>query len=99
MAYMVYVIPQAWQEMKVLPGNMRQRIRRLIDALPNEPIPQRSKELRITADGVVLYRLRLDRWRLIYAIDQNLQLIQVLAIRKRPPYNYDDLDALLQQLH
>lgn len=71
MAYTVYVIPQAWQEMKALPGNMRQRIKRAIDSIADEPMPQRSKKLRVDDDGVALYRLRIERWRLIYAIDEH----------------------------
>lgn len=29
--YTVYIIPRAWQEMKNLPGNIRQRARRAVD--------------------------------------------------------------------
>ncbi len=31
--YTVYVTPGAWKEIKSLPGNMRQRVRRAVDAL------------------------------------------------------------------
>ena len=31
--YTVYIIPRAWKEIKDLPGNMRQRVKRAIDAL------------------------------------------------------------------
>lgn len=43
-------------------------------------------------------RLRMEQWRLIYVIDQDLELISVLAVRRRPPYNYDDLRELLGAL-
>jgi hypothetical protein len=37
--YTVYVTPRAWDEIKALPGNMRQRIRRLITDLATDPRP------------------------------------------------------------
>ena len=40
-------------------------------------------------------RLRIDSWRVLYAIDEEWEIITVLAVRKRPPYNYDDLRDLL----
>ncbi len=43
-------------------------------------------------------RLRLDRWRVIYVVDDNWEEVGVLAIRKRPPYDYSDLDELLSDL-
>jgi len=42
--------------------------------------------------------LRIERWRIVYTITEADQFVDVLAIRKRPPYNYGDLDELLQQL-
>lgn len=98
MTYTVFVTPQAWQEMKALPGNMRQRVKREIDGLSNNPTPGQSKQLQIGTSGLLLYRVRLDRWRVVYAVDETAQQIQVLAVRKRPPYNYDDLDELLERL-
>ncbi|MBI3958727.1 MAG: type II toxin-antitoxin system RelE/ParE family toxin [Chloroflexi bacterium] len=98
MAYTLFVMPQAWQEMKALPGTMRQRVKREVDQLRENPQPSQSKQLQMAASGVVLYRVRLDRWRLVYAVNETEQQIQVLAVRKRPPYNYDDLDELLEQL-
>lgn len=35
---------------------------------------------------------------LIYAIEDDLQQIAILAIRKPTPYKYDDLSALLNSL-
>lgn len=98
MAYTVFVIPQAWQEMKELPGNMRQRVKREVDQLRDDPRPARSQQLTVETTGVVLCRVRLDRWRLVYAISEDTNQIFVLAIRKRPPYNYDDLNHLLKKI-
>lgn len=43
--YTVYVIPHAWKEIKDLPGNMRQRVKRAIDALADDPRPPKSKAM------------------------------------------------------
>ncbi|WP_228056173.1 type II toxin-antitoxin system RelE/ParE family toxin [Microcoleus sp. LEGE 07076] len=43
-------------------------------------------------------RIRVDLWRIIYAVDDEFQQIAVLAIRKRPPYDYEDVLDLLAEL-
>ncbi len=40
----------------------------------------------------------LDAGRVIYLIDDDAMQIYVLAIRRRPPYSYDDLGALAEQV-
>ncbi len=99
--YTVYIIPQALREIKNVPGNLRQRIIAKIDTLENDPRPPASKELTeipMPKDNVHLYRLRIDKWRIVYAIDEIDKAIDVLAVRKRPPYDYGDLTKLLQQI-
>lgn len=95
MSHAVFVTPQAWHEMKTLPGNVRQRVKREVDGLRSNPRPPQSKQLAVAVTGVSLFRVRLDRWRLIYALNDDEKQVYVLAIRKRPPYTYDDLDELL----
>jgi mRNA interferase RelE/StbE len=43
--YTVYVTPTVWEELKDLPGHMRQRVRRAITALADDPSPATSKAL------------------------------------------------------
>ncbi len=43
--YTIYVTPNAWDEVQDLPGHMRQRVRRAIAALADEPRPAESKVL------------------------------------------------------
>ena len=43
-------------------------------------------------------RARLDRWRIVYLIDEETRILSILAVRKRPPYNYQDLAELLRSL-
>jgi mRNA interferase RelE/StbE len=53
-------------------------------------------DLRI--EHVEARRLRIDQWRVVYTIDSEWEVITVLAVRKRPPYNYEDLQALIELL-
>jgi len=96
--YTVYVIPGAWKEIKRLPGNVRQRVKRAVDALAANPRPVRSKQLDLPDLEPELYRLRLDRWRIVYAISEQEHTVDVLAVRKRPPYDYGDLESLLVEI-
>ena len=96
--YSVYITPGAWQEAKELPGHMRQRIKRAIDQLSENPRPAKSKVLDVPEISQELRRLRLDRWRIVYAITEEDNVIDVLAIRKRPPYDYGDLVTLIENI-
>ena len=101
MRYKVYVLPQAWREIKQLPGNMRQRVKRAIDGLSDDPRPSRSIKLDTSGLPQVkmeLRRLRIGRWRIVYAVTESEMYVDVLAIRKRPPYDYSDLEELLEDL-
>jgi mRNA interferase RelE/StbE len=112
--YTIYVSPAALHDIKDLPGNMRQRVRRAISDLATNPRPNDSKDLalpdtifvdtqestRTTANipnsaPFEVRRLRIDRWRIIYFVHDIDELIDVVAVRKRPPYDYGDLAQLL----
>ena len=77
MPYLVQISEVARREMRQLPGNVRQRIRRLVDSLANLPRPPRAKELRGLPGR---YRIPLEDWRIIYRIDDENQLIYVLKL-------------------
>ena len=94
--FKVYVTPAAWKEIKELPGKMRQRVRKAVEALAENPRPAKSKALTVPDLQVEVRRLRLDLWRIVYAITEADELVDVLAVRKRPPYDYGDLEALLE---
>ena len=96
-AYTVYITPLARMEIKALPGNVRQRVKRAIDALAGNPHPTKSLVLDAPESECELCRLRLDRWRIVYAVTEAERAGDVLAVRKRPPYDYGDLEALLQK--
>ncbi len=96
--YTVYVTPDALNEIRNLPGNVRQRVRRAIDGLAEKPRPAGSKALEIPDLDYAVWRLRLDKWRVIYAITEVDHVVDVLAVRKRPPYDYGDLQELLADI-
>lgn len=95
----LWIEPAALDEIAALPGHVRQRIRRTVSDLLKAPRPTNSRALDIPADmqiaGLEAHRLRIDSWRVLYVIDQEWEIISILAVRKRPPYNYDDLRELL----
>jgi mRNA interferase RelE/StbE len=99
MGYRLWIENEAKTEIKRLPGHMRQRVGRAVLDLSAEPRPHNSHRLRVP-EGIELEvrRLRLDRWRVIYVVDEEWSEIGVLAVRKRPPYDYGDLQRLLAEL-
>lgn len=101
----LWVDPPAWAELKVLPGHMRHRMRRAVEALAQDPRPPQSEDLELPPEvaaicppGVELRRLRIERWRVVYAVDDEWDVVTVLAVRRRPPYQYEDLMELVAQL-
>lgn len=92
--YRIYVTPSALSEIKSLPGNVKQRVKRLIGDLATNPYPVNAKKLNIAGFDNA-WRYRLDRWRILYLVTENEQVIDILAVRKRPPYDYQDLAKLL----
>lgn len=69
-----------------------------MDALADAPRPPRSKRLDQPDTDWDVHRLRLDNWRIVYAVHEEDKRVGVLGARKRPPYDYGDLTALLAQL-
>jgi mRNA interferase RelE/StbE len=100
--YELLIEPTAHQQRKQVPGHIRQRVKRAIDDLATEPRPHYSKQLDISRldvpKNVELRRIRLDKWRLIYAINEVEKWVWIWGVRKRPPYDYEDLNDLTQSL-
>jgi mRNA interferase RelE/StbE len=81
---------EARRALHSMPGNYRQRARRLVENLANHPYPPGAKELR---DLPGRFRLRLNGWRVIYKVDQETNSLLVLAIRRKiGPEAYQDLE-------
>jgi len=84
--------------MEALPGHVRHRVKRAVDALAEEPRPKRSSRLEAPEPGCDLRRLRIEDWRIIYAVSDADRTVDVLAVRKRPPYRYEDLSDLIAEM-
>lgn len=97
--------PEVHFARKKIPGHVRQKIKRIIDSLGQNPHPPHSRLLSlpdkvktsIKAEWVVR-RIRLENWRIVYAVNETWREIAVLNIKRRPPYDYDDLELLLSEL-
>lgn len=98
--YQVRLLATVYRERKALPGNVRQRVKDLLDSLAEDARPYNSVELQLEDVDLdwEVRRIRIETWRVIYAIDEELQQVAILAIRKRPPYDYEDLPNLLANL-
>ena len=100
--YSLYLDPEVHASRTELPGNVRQYIRSRIAELATVPRPPDSRELRLTTNiapaGVEIRRLRISHWRVVYGIHDAEQWVWVLAIRRRPPYDYTDLAELIKRL-
>jgi mRNA-degrading endonuclease RelE of RelBE toxin-antitoxin system len=93
--YTIYIRPAVMDEIRDLPGNMRQRVRATIGDLANTARPAQSKALSLSEVTIEVRRIRIERWRIIYTVDNDDAIIDIMAIRKRPPYDYGDLAELL----
>ena len=98
MSYRVWVDPKALKEAQASPGNLRQRLKLAMKNLEGNPRPTESKGLDWPPEQFEPRRLRIGNWRVIYAVDDGEQWVWVLAVRKRPPYDYGDLAELLRRI-
>jgi len=100
--YSLWLEPEVYQERTRLPGNIRQRVKREIEHLTELPRPSNSRVLDITGldipTGIEVRRIRLQSWRILYAIKDSEGWVWVLAIRQRPPYDYEDLGKIVSKL-
>jgi mRNA interferase RelE/StbE len=97
--YIVFITPSALREIRDLPGHIKQRAKRAIDGLAENPRPSDSKQLDLPDEAFSVWRLRFDRWRVLYVITEDERTVDVLAVRRRPPYDYADLAQLLTDLN
>lgn len=86
MSYRIEVMPAARREIRALPAYVRSQAIQLIDELGRDPRPARAKELR---DHANTYRIWLaGRWRMVYAVDDELVLVLILRVRRKEDIDY-----------
>ena len=99
----LWIEPDAYQARKALPGQVRQRIKREIEALADEPRPHNSRALDVTGldvpQGIEFRRVLLEHWRILYALNPDERWVWVLSIQRRPPYDYEDLSELVDLIN
>ena len=83
----VYARREFWRELKKLPGHKR----RAVEGVPATKIVGQSR----TPEEV--RRWRSGTMRVLYMIHDENRWVALIAIRERPPYDYEDLDALLDE--
>jgi len=99
--YELYIEPDVHKQRNNLPGHLRQRVRNAISELATQPRPHNSRKLDVAGvdlpTHIEIRRLRIEQWRIIYYINEGEHLVWVWGIRKRPPYDYDDISLLTAQ--
>ena len=89
MAYTVDLSPEAQKELRSLSGYARSAALVLLRGLRDDPRPLRSKELRGKPG---LYRIwLLQKWRMVYVVEDELLQVRVLRIRLKEQIDYDSL--------
>jgi len=100
--YELFVEPEVHEARTRLPGHVRQRVKRAIDDLTHASRPADSSDVDVTGltvpIGVEIRRLRVDVWRILYAVSDGEGWVWVLAIHRRPPYDYEDLADIVAWL-
>jgi len=100
--YHLWIEPEVHSAREELPGNIRHRIKRVLDGLCVDPRPSSSKALDVVDLNVPLTieirRVRLEQWRVLYAVNDEEGWIWALGIYRRPPYQYEDLQELISRL-
>jgi len=90
--YRIEYSDEAEGDLPCLPGSYRQRIKRLIETLRQNSRPADAKALR---DRPTRFRIWIDRWRLIYEVDDEDGIVYILRVkRKRGPETDTGLDEL-----
>ncbi len=80
MSHRLRITRTAKKELGRLPGHVRQRARRIVNALADNPRPREAKELRGMPGR---YRISLIKWRIIYRVDDEAQVVLILRVRRK----------------
>ncbi len=91
MKYDVILLPDAQRDIRDLPARFRFRLLKIIDGLANDPQPPRSKQMRDPLSH--MYRIPLEKYRIIYEIVEDAQEIRIHYVRlKTGPETYEGLE-------
>jgi mRNA interferase RelE/StbE len=79
-SYEVEIAPAAKRQIKKLPRDVQQKLVAKLEELAFEPRPDGVKKLEGSEN---LYRLRLEKYRIIYEIQDSLLLVTVVKVKHR----------------
>jgi mRNA interferase RelE/StbE len=86
--YRLVIAPQAAEVVRALDPDLKRRVRSALDALGDEP--SIGEPLRGELAGLWRYRVR--RFRIVYALDRSRRVVRVMAVGPRRSI-YEDLAA------
>ena len=78
--YHVLFARSARKELEALPDSVASRVLRRVTTLANDPRPPGCKKLAVSEN---LWRIRVGDYRVIYSIDDDAKLVDVVAVRHR----------------
>lgn len=79
--YIISIKPSALKELSKLPKAMVKKTEKAIDALAEEPRPVGVKKLKGADED--LYRIRVGDYRIIYSIEDEIKIIDIIRIGHR----------------
>jgi mRNA interferase RelE/StbE len=80
MRYRLVLHRDAVGEIRKLPAEIRERVKRTIDALEEVPVPPRAARLRGRANA---YRIRVGNYRILYEVHATEIVVYVIGIAHR----------------
>jgi addiction module toxin, RelE/StbE family len=81
MNYSIIIAESAFKQLVKLPKNDNRRIQKAIDQLSENPRPSGVKKLKGSSEN--LYRVRVGDYRIIYAVDDTVRIVDVRKIGHR----------------
>lgn len=85
MAYQIQIEKSALKQLSKIEKSAREKIRTAISDLAHNPRPFGYKKL-VDEDG--LYRIKVNNYRVIYDVQDNILLVSVLRVAKRNERTY-----------
>jgi mRNA-degrading endonuclease RelE of RelBE toxin-antitoxin system len=90
-SYQLKYTDEAKLALRTAPGFYRQRFKRAIKGLANNPWPDNAEDTREPNR----YKIKFGRWRLLYDVNDDSGIVRILRIRlKTGPETYRDLEDL-----
>ena len=81
------------EQLRMLPGRIREEITKTILGLRDEPYPPDAEELRDQYRGIL--KIKLDGWRVLYEVNENDKTVTVIAVKRRDVNTYLNLFSVL----